>query len=411
MSVPPPHRPAWLRLLNRVGPRVAPRWPSLAADDLLAAATKRVGSDDFGDGAFREALERLVDSAEREAGLHWLGRVMMRESILGFLTNRLEIYRHRAAHPEVADVRIERPIFIIGLPRTGTTILFNLLAQDPRNRAPLHWETQWPAPPPETATFESDPRIAKAVKYFGQMDAFAPTLAAIHPVGAELPQECLPIMAHEFLGPQFLTTADVPSYHAWVAARSHAPAYRFHRHFLQHLGSRHAKERWALKSPAHIGLLDDLFAEYPDARIIHTHRDPAKAMPSLGSLVYAVRGIASDAVDPKRVGRQQLEVWGAALDRAVDTRARLADRGAQFVDLSFEDVVTDPVAALGRAYEHFGLPFTDEVERPMRAFLASHPRDAHGTHRYTLEDFGMRLGEIRERFAAYMDAFDVAPET
>jgi hypothetical protein len=396
-----------MRALNRVGPLVARRWPSLKADDLLAAAVKRVGAEDFGDDSFREGLDRLLDSAREEAGHHWLGRVMLQQSIDGFLQNRLKLYRHRAAHPEVAQVPVERPIFIVGLPRTGTTVLFNLLACDPSNRVPSHWETQWPDPPPRRETYDTDPRIAEAVTYFGHMDKLAPTLQAIHPVGALLPQECLPILGHAFLGPQFHVAHDVPTYNDWVVQQSHAPAYRFHRHFLQHLGSRFAGERWALKSPAHIGLIDDLLREYPDARIIHTHRDPAKAMPSLGSLIYTVRGLASDSVNPQHVGRQQMDMWGAALDRSVEARRKHADKGAQFFDLQFEEIVADPVAALGRAYAHFDIPFRDDVESRMRRFMTDNPRDKHGHHRYELADFGMELGEIRERFAEYCEAFGV----
>ena len=409
MSVDSPHRPLFMRALNRMGPLIAPRWPSLAADQLLETAIHAVGSDDFGDGSFRDGLELLLASAEREAGLHWLGRLMLRKSIEGFLSNRLQIYRHRRAHPAVAQVPIDKPIFIVGLPRTGTTILFNLLAQDPANRVPRHWEVQWPAPPPRTVSYETDPRIEEAVKYFGQMDSLAPSLAAIHPVGAELPQECLPILGHAFLGPQFFVTADVPSYHAWVESQSHAPAYRFHRHFLQHLASDHMAERWALKSPAHLGTLDDLLAEYPDARIIHTHRDPAKALPSLGSLVYTVRSIASDAADPKRIGLQQMQTWGRALDRATEARQRFADRADQFIDLQFEEIVADPVAALRRAYAQFRLPFAPEVEDRMRAFVAGNLCDRDGKHHYTPDDFGLEVSVIRERFAWYMDAFDVKP--
>lgn len=409
MSVDRPHRPLFMRALNRMGPLLAPRWPSLAADELLESAIHSVGSEAFGDESFREGLELLLASAEREAGLHWLGRLMLRKSIEGFLINRLEIYRHRRAHPELAQVPVDGPIVIVGLPRTGTTILFNLLAQDPANRVPRHWEVQWPAPPPRTDSYETDPRIEEAVKYFGQMDSLAPSLAAIHPVGAELPQECLPILGHSFLGPQFFVTADVPSYQAWVESQSHASAYRFHRHFLQHLASGHMAERWALKSPAHLWTLDELLAEYPDARIIHSHRDPARALPSLGSLIYTIRGIASDAVDPKRIGRQQMQTWGRALDRATEARRRFASRTDQFIDLQFEEIVADPVAALGRAYEHFGLPFGRAVEDRMRAFVSANPRDQHGRHDYALDDFGMELSTIRERFAPYMDAFEVTP--
>ncbi|TFH32939.1 MAG: sulfotransferase, partial [Myxococcales bacterium] len=286
MPAAPPHRTRSMRLLNRVGPVLAPRWPSLDPDDILRAAARAARSDQFGDESFREALPLFFEAISSEADLTWLGRVMCRQSLLGFLQNRLSVYRYRAAHPEIVGVPIERPVFIVGLPRTGTTILHNLLAQDPANRAPLAWEVQFPDPPPQTATFHADPRIDKARTQFGHMNTMAPSLASIHEIGAELPQECMPILAQTMLGPQLSMLFDVPSYQVWVDTQSHAPAYTYHRHFLEHIQSKHMRDRWVLKSPVHLRSLDGLLAEYPDACIIFTHRDPAKTIPSLASLYY-----------------------------------------------------------------------------------------------------------------------------
>lgn len=384
---------------------VAPRWPSLDPNSIVRAAARKAESDQFGDEGFLEALPILVDAVEREADLSWIGRVACRQSLTMALESRFAIYRHRAQHPEIVGVPIERPLFIIGFPRTGTTILFNLLAQDPANRAPLGWETQFPDPPPESATYTTDRRIEKARKYFGQMDTMAPSLASIHEVGAELPQECMPILAHSMLSPQANVTFNIPSYQDWVDKQRAAPAYTYHRHFLEHLQSRHMKDRWVLKSPVHLATLDALLDEYPDARLIFTHRDPAKTIPSLASLVYTVRGIVTDTVDPKKVGPEQLDWWAKALDHAMKVRDKHADRADQFMDMQFEEVIADPVAALARAYEHFDIPWSDEVENRMREFLADNPRGKHGSHRYELEDFGLELGQLRERFASYCRAY------
>ena len=396
-----------MRVLNRVGPVLAPRWPSLDPDDIVHAAARAAKSDQFGDESFRDALPVLFDAIAREADLNWLGRVMCRQSLLGFLQNRFSVYRHRAAHPEVVGVPIERPVFIVGFPRTGTTILFNLLAQDPANRVPLGWEVQFPDPPPQSATFDTDPRIAKGRTYFGHMDTMAPSLASIHEVGAELPQECMPILAQTMLGPQFNVTFNVPSYQAWVDEQSDAPAYRYHRHFLEHLQSKHMKDRWVLKSPVHLRSLDALLCEYPDARIIFTHRDPAKTVPSMASLIYVIRGLASDAVDPHALGEQQLQWWADSLDAATTARDKHRDKSDQFMDVQFEEVVADPVAVLGRAYERFDIPWSANIEARMRGFLANNPRGKHGAHRYEIADFGMTLGRIRERFGGYCDRYDI----
>ena len=396
-----------MRVLNRVGPLVAPRWPSLDPDKIVRAASRAAKSDQLGDRHFFEALPIFFDAIEREADLSWLGRVMCRQSLQGFLQNRFSVLRHRAAHPELAGAPIDRPVFVVGFPRTGTTILHNLLAQDPANRAPLAWEVQFPDPPPESATFETDPRIRKARTRFGHMDTMAPSLASIHEVGAELPQECVPILAQTMLGPQLHMIFNVPSYQAWVDRQNHAPAYRYHRHFLEHLQSRHMRDRWVLKSPVHLRWLDALLTEYPDARIIFTHRDPARTVPSLASLFYVIRGMASDFVDPIALGQQQMHWWADSLDLATAARKKHSDKSEQFVDIQFEEVVADPVGALGRAYERFRIPWSSDVEQRMRSFLANNPRGKHGSHRYEIEDFGMTLDQIRERFEGYCSAYDI----
>lgn len=379
----------------------------------MRTASKKAKSEDFGGRDFEARLEVLVDAVKREADLHWIGRLAVRQSLVTGLQSRFSVYRHRALHPELIGVPIEKPLFIVGFPRTGTTILFNLLAQDPANRAPLGWEVQFPDPPPESDTFSSDPRIDRARKYFGQMDAMAPTLASIHEVGAELPQECMPIMAHTLLSPQPSIAYNIPGYQDWVDRQDAAPAYTYHRHFLEHLQSRHMKRRWVLKSPVHLATLDALLDEYPDARLIFTHRDPARTIPSLASLVYTVRGIVSDSVDPTRIGPEQLRWWADALDHAMRVRARHADKADQFLDVHFEDVVADPVRVIRRAYEHFEMGWSQEVEERMRDFLTANPRGKHGAHVYALEDFGLDLGAIRGRFADYCARHDVplAPQS
>jgi hypothetical protein len=399
-----------IKALNYIGGglrRFGWSWPSLEEQDLLDSAARRAGSDDFGGSGFRAGLSVLLDSVAREADLSTLGRLSCRETLLRYLENRLRLQEYRTAHPEVGEEVIERPLFIVGLPRTGTTLLFNLLSQDPANRTPLSWEVEWPVPPPEPDTYEIDPRIQDAEKLFGNLDRLIPTLPAIHEFGARLPQECVPINAHEFLSIQFHTTFHVPSYQSWLEQQSLLPSYEFHRKFLQHLQSKHKRERWILKSPAHLSAIDDLLRIYPEALIIHTHRDPASVMPSLASLCHAFRCMSSDSVDPGRVGRNVMDVWSLSLQRAVESRRRYRDKPDQFFDAHFEDTLEDPVDLLRRAYDHFGLDFTDAAQQRMRAFLAANPRGNRGVHRYVLEDFDLRFGEIHERFAEYCSEFQV----
>ncbi|MGB5813390.1 MAG: sulfotransferase [Polyangiales bacterium] len=410
MSLLPPHRPFGIRAVNLVGRGVRGAgidWPSLDPDNLFETAIRRAGSDNFGGDGFREGFTELLESLEREGALTTLGRLSCRETLIGYLENRLRLEEYRAAHPELDRETIRRPVFIVGLPRTGTTILFNLISQDPRNRPPLSWEVHWPVPPPETATYDRDPRIADAEKLFSNLDRLLPSLPAIHEFGAMLPQECVPIRAHEFLSVQFQSTFHVPSYQAWLDVQDLRPAYAFHKRFLQHLQSKHMKDRWVLKSPAHLGAIDEILETYPDAQFIHTHRDPAKVMPSLASLLYTFRSMNSDVLDPKRIGRQVLDMWTLRLQRATEARRRHRDKPDQFFDAYFEDTLDDPVDLLRRAYAKFGLPYTDEARARMAAFLADNPRGSRGVHRYVPEDFGLDLGDIRERFADYCAEFDV----
>ncbi|MEM7138756.1 MAG: sulfotransferase [Myxococcota bacterium] len=414
MSIPPPHRPLGIRALNGFGRALGAirlDWPSLDPDDLLATAMRRAGSDDFGGDEFRAGMSVLLAALEEEAELTTLGRLSCRETLVGYLENRLRLQQYRSEHPELERTEIRRPVFIVGLPRTGTTILFNLIAQDLRNRPPLSWEVQWPVPPPEPETYDRDPRIADAVKLFGNLDRVLPALPSIHEFGATLPQECVPIRAHEFLSVQFQTTFNVPSYQAWLERQDLGPAYNFHKRFLQHLQSRYMKDRWVLKSPAHLGAIDEILATYPDAHIIHTHRDPAKVMPSLASLMYTLRSMNSDALDPARIGRQVLDMWTLSLERATDARRRHRDKPNQFFDAYFEDTLSDPVDLLRRAYEHFELPWTPATRDRMAAFLADNPRGSRGVHKYVRQDFEIDLDEIRSRFSEYCREFDVPLST
>jgi len=410
MSLPPPHRPFGIRALNGIGRSLRHvGWtpPSLEPEVLIEAAVRRAGSSDFGGEGFRRGLDVLVESVESEADLTILGRLSCRETLIRYLSNRLQLIDYRSRHAEVAQQMIREPIFIVGLPRTGTTILFNLLSQDQANRPPLSWEVEWPVPPPEPETYDCDPRITDAEKLFADLDRLIPTLPAIHEFGAKLPQECVPINAHELLSIQFHTTFHAPSYQAWYEQQSLLPSYAFHKKFLQHLQSKYMKERWVLKSPAHLPAIDDILETYPDARIIHTHRDPASVMPSLASLCYAFRSMNSDSLDPARIGRNVLDVWSLSLERAAASRRRHRDEPHRFFDAYFEDTLADPIGLLRRAYAHFELDFTEDAQSRMESFLRANPRGSRGVHRYRREDFSLDLDEIRERFSEYCREFDV----
>ena len=406
-----PRLPFAIRALNRAGAAlnaVGLELPRIQEADLLKEASKQTGLSDFGDDLFREGLGRLLTALEEDdADLSTLGRLMAKDSIVHDLMGRLEMVDCRKRNPEIDQKEVNPPVFILGLPRTGTTVLQNLLAQDPRHRVPLGWEVIYPSPPPETETYLSDPRIEKARARLAQVDKLAPGLQVIHPIGAQLPEECSTITAREFQSRNYDYVFDVPSYYQWFVNRSQVDVYEAHRRYLQHLQFRVKKERWLLKAPQHLAFIADLFRVYPDAEVIFTHRAPTEVMPSMSSLIYQMRFLTQRSVDPARVGREQLDRWGWALDRSLGARVEMPDKADQIVDLRFNDLIRDPLAAVEGIYERFGWPIDEDVRHRMRTFLDDNPRGKHGTHRYTLDMFGLSPDEVNERMASYADRFDL----
>jgi hypothetical protein len=409
----PPPKPLGVRALNAAGGALRALGLPLVrldADGLLAEAARRTGLDDFGDARFREPLGLLLDAYEREAALTMLGRVMARADVLRLLENRLRMTAEHRRHPEIADGPITAPLFIVGLPRTGTSILHELMAQDPESRVPMSWEVQQPWPPPEAATFETDPRIAAVDKHLAGVDRILPDFKKIHPMGARLPQECVALTAHDFATMIYHTTHRVPSYQHWLETTDLRWVYASHRRQLQYLQWKAPARRWVLKSPGHLWALDALAAVYPDARIVQTHRDPLKVIASLTSLVTVLRSLASDTIDPLEIAQD----WTARLSRGLERAMRVRTSGAlpasQTFDVHFRDLMADPVAMVGRIYAHFGMALSPEAERRMRRFLAENPSDKHGAHTYTIAAAGLDPAAERRRYAAYEEHFGIVSE-
>jgi hypothetical protein len=399
-------QPTAVRAINVIGgavQRMGVR-PRLDEQALLDAASRRTGLRDFGPDDFRVGLRVLVRSLDGEAQLTTIGRVAARKRLIGLLETRLRLIDHRKQHPEVGDQQIVAPLFVLGLPRTGTTVLYGMLAANPAMRSPASWEVARPFPPPGPTP---DPaRIALMDKDFAQFLKIAPGVDAIHPLGSTLPQECLALQAPQFLSYEYPTTFPVPSYWAWLREQDLRPAYEFEKTFLQHLQSQHAGERWILKTPCHLMWLDALLQVFPDALLVHTHRNPTTVLASVSSLMTSFRGAMSNAIDPVAVGREQLDAWTWGLARTMAVRDALPP--GRVVDVHYTDTVADPVGTVRRVYEHFGLDYSPAVEAGVRDYLAENPRDKHGTHRYTLEEFGLDRDEVDEAFAPYRERFGVS---
>lgn len=406
-------KPLVLRMLNRAG--VAMRGvglPLFRLDEqtLFGKASSAAGLADFGDDYFREPLAVLLHAFETEADLTPLGRMIAQRDIVRLLSNRLYMVEAHKRHPEIGRADIRRPLFIVGLPRTGTTILHELMAQDQANRVPMTWEVQEVWPPPEASTYDSDARIAAVDKHFEGVDQIIPGFKQMHPMGAQLPQECVALMAHDFATMIFTTTHNVPSYQRWLDDADMRPVYRSHRRQLQYLQWRCPAERWVLKSPGHLWALDALLDVYPDACIVQTHRDPLKVVASLSSLVTVLRGMASDHVDAHAVGAEWAALLAAGLEKAMAVRDQAQFPPERIFDMDFREFLRDEIAMVRRIYEHFGMTLSAAAEERMRRFLAANPRDKHGAHRYTLAEAGLSESDERRRFAKYQRRFAIASE-
>jgi hypothetical protein len=384
----------------------------VTADRALEQAAEQTGLGDLGDDSWKEGLDRLTEALRNEAALNELGAALVGGELAGYLGDRMRIVDHRKAHPEIVGIDIVPPIVIVGQGRTGTTILHELLAQDPATRVALTWEIDHPVPPPETATYETDPRIAEVDATLAGVDLVLPGFKMMHPMGAQLPQECVRITASDFRSMIFPTQYRVPTYAHWLLNEADMrPAYRWHRMFLEHLQSRCPAQRWVLKSPGHVWCLDALLGEYPNALLVQTHRDPLRIIASLSSLVARLRTLASDDSTIPGVAADFADEIIDGLDRTVTARENGTVREDGVVDVQFREFMADPIATIRRIYERLGLELEPEAEKRMRAFLADNPQDKHGVHTYTFEDTGLDAGVMREKSRRYQEYFDVPSES
>jgi hypothetical protein len=382
----------------------------LDRDCLLAEAMERTGEVDLGDPSWEEGLDILLDSLRHEANLNELGVEIALAELTTYLSNRLMITAWRKSHPEIAKEVIERPIVIVGQPRTGTTILYDLLGQDPGLRVPLTWEVDRPMPPPETATYGTDPRIDEVQATVDMAESLMPGFTTFHPVGALLGQECVRMTASDFRSMIFPTQYRLPNYSHWLLhVADLGPAYRWHRRYLQHLQSRHPAEQWLLKSPAHLWHLDALAAEYPDAVIIQTHRDPLKVIASTSALATHLRRMASDEVSITETASSYAEDIFLGLDRGIEARRQNTFPPEHVIDVHYSEFIADPPAAIRNVYAALGRELDGPVENRMSTFLAAHPGN-DGGDRYCFADTALDGIALRERSKPYLEYFKVAAE-
>jgi hypothetical protein len=377
-------------------------------DALLAAARAVDGLDDFGAEPFREPLGVLL-AAYAEAPVHRVGAAILRSSVVRSLATRLRLEHWFAARLEIARERIEAPLVVVGMMRSGTTLLQRVLASDPRLACAYGWEVGEPAPRAGWGPAADDPRIADAEAREEQTRAFAAELFAIHPTYVHEAEEEIVFLADAFLSHIPEASCDVPRYRSWIDTQDFSPAYRWLRRMLQLLQWQKRQRGepprpFVLKTPAHLGYLDVLLAEFPDAHLVHAHRDPVDVIPSGASLNTTLWRTHGDVVDPHEVGRQWIERMGWSCDRAVATRELIP--AAQVSDIAFVDAVADPIGTAASILAAVDLELTDETASAMEAWIAQdRKRETLPVHRYSPTDFGLTDVQIRERFADYTQRY------
>jgi len=404
-----PRLPAIWSAANAVLGPIARSRVRLDPVSLLARARRRERLDDFGDASFEEPLGVLCTAYEREARLSALGRFLVRELLVGLLATRLRLTALWRAHPEIADERIEAPIVVLGLPRTGTTHLHNLLSQHPALRALPYWESLEPIPTEAVRTGGApDRRRRRCEGALRFQHWIMPRFQAMHEMTADAPHEEIQLLAVDFRTMLFDASTFVPSYGAWYESHDQTGAYRTLKRLLQTLQWLRGPRRWVLKSPQHLDQLGPLLAVFPDAQLVHTHRDPVRVIASMCTmLAYGLR-MQSARIDPGAVGR----VWSERLVRMLDASARDRDRvpSAQVADLHFGEFLRDEVGAALAVCERAGLAADASVRRRFEQYQAANPRGRHGTIEYRLDDFGLDPAPLRARLRPYIERFGVTEE-
>ena len=367
----------------------------LNQESLLTNAIKQTHLSDWGDQSFLIGLNTLLSSLEQEANLSLTGRLLLRKYLTDLLVNRLKIQFTFNEFPEILNVPIVRPLFITGLPRTGTTFLQRLLAQDSKFRWLHLWELLKPCPPPKLIDKNTDSRILNTYKLAQKYRKLAPAFSTVHFVDVQIPEECNQLFEHEFANWLFFFRAHVPTYETWLRCQSMISQYKYYRQQLQLL-SWQWPGRWLLKAPYHLRNLEALIQAFPDACIVQTHRDPSTIVPSLCSLTAIYRNIFIDKLDLEVIGKDVLGLTAHSYQKARQFRSQ--NSSLPICDVNYSELIQDPIKTVQKIYCFFGDDLKPEAEYRMRQWILDHPQTQHGLHRYSLEQFGLTNKEVHESF-------------
>jgi hypothetical protein len=381
------------------------------ADQLIEFAHRRTDLFEFGETPFLDPLQNLLRACYAEADLSLTGLIATRWDVVRFLSNLLRFREEERRAPEILSQRITKPIFVSGLPRSGTTFLHSLLAEDPENLAPRVWQLIHPYPP-RNSSRRGDrrrQRVARQLRLFGLL---APGFRRMHPIDAESPQECSEITAHVFSSLRFDTTYHIPSYRRWLDEAGHLDPYRFHKRFLQHLqhqAGAGGRGRWVLKCPDHVFALSAIRAVYPDARLVFVHRDPLAVLLSVARLTETLRRPFTRSIDRAEIGRQDSDRWLSATELMI-TAARQQSFPEPIFHVHYLELIKDPVGTVDALYRHFGEALQPDAAARIGRLVEAKPNGGYGRHRSRLEDYGLDAALEREHYARYMAHFGIQPE-
>jgi hypothetical protein len=377
----------------------------MRSDELIDEAVVAAGLDDFGGDDFRPGLDVFAEAVSGEAKLNDIGAIAVRAQIVGTLTNRLRIIDYAKQHPEVANEQIDAPLIVVGMFRAGTTLLSQLLDQDPSNRALLSWEVADSVPPPTPANFRSGPRVDAVRAGQEMLSQINPAIDTVHHEQADQATECLAVLGQDFKSLIWEAVTVVPSYGAWLDGVDYLSAYQHHHRVLQVLQSGGVRGRWTLKSPQHAIALEALTTVYPDAQLVLLHRDPVMLCGSVCSLIRTLSATFTDADHRAEIGRRWVDVLTQCVDRVAAFRDAHPDH--PIIDVHYTDLIADPVATVANIYSAAGWSLDDQATAAMRRHLADNPKGKYGAHRYDLAEFGVDEAAIRERFAEYVARYEV----
>ena len=385
--------------------KVSRRLWYLNSTTLVKHAQRRTGLEDFGDPPIEPALSILTNSLEKEANLHPLGRFLMRGHLLGMLETRLRLAAIWRNQPDSMIKPIEKPVFVTGMPRSGSTFLHEVLAQDPQNRTPRVWETMFPIPAPELGLPDHHWRIRRADMNLWWFRRLAPGADEVYPVRAMTPHECLGIHSYTLMSEEFVAISRVPTYEQFVRATGLHTAYAWEKRFLQHLQSRSPLKRWVLKSPDHLSALEELFSVFPDAMIIQTHRNPIDVLKSSMQLVEVLQGLFGRP-NRERIQEREGRILAETMERSIRFRDQHPELAGRFLDLNYREIVSDPLATVRRIYQHLDRPLTETALERMRQFISTRSR-YHRKHNPTLAELGFDVSTETRRFQNYCNRFGI----